>query len=85
MSLRVESQPIDASVPDLNRVVPMSQPPNSPPLRELRGVVERITYQHPDNGYTVARIAPERSDAPLLSHDDRLVPIVGHLARPYPR
>jgi hypothetical protein len=57
----------------------MSQRPASPPLRELRGVVERITYQNPDNGYTVARIAPERSDAPLLSHDDRLVPIVGTL------
>jgi hypothetical protein len=25
------------------------------PHRELRGVVERITYQNPDNGYTVAR------------------------------
>ncbi len=61
----------------------MSQRPERPPLRELRGVVERITYQNPDNGYTVARIAPERSDAPLLSADDRLVPIVGHPARPH--
>jgi hypothetical protein len=30
------------------------------PRRELRGVVERITYQHPETGYTVARLAPER-------------------------
>jgi hypothetical protein len=30
------------------------------PVRELRGVVERITYNNPDNGYTVARLAPER-------------------------
>jgi hypothetical protein len=41
--------------------------------------VERITYQNPDTGYTVARIAPERADAPLLAPDDRLVPIVGTL------
>ncbi len=32
------------------------------PLRELRGVVERITYQNPENGYTVARLAPERPE-----------------------
>ena len=34
-----------------------------PPLREVRGVVERITYQNPDNGYTVARLAPEQTAA----------------------
>jgi hypothetical protein len=28
------------------------------PHRELRGVVERITYQNPENGYTVARLTP---------------------------
>ena len=33
------------------------------PQRELRGVVERITYQNPENGYTVARLAPERTEA----------------------
>ena len=33
------------------------------PTRELRGVVERITYQNPSNGYTVARLAPERGVA----------------------
>ena len=33
------------------------------PRRELRGVVERITYQNPENGYTVARLAPERAEA----------------------
>ena len=32
--------------------------PATRPLRELRGVVERITYQNPENGYTVARLAP---------------------------
>ena len=34
------------------------QPATERPLRELRGVVERITYQNADNGYTVARLAP---------------------------
>ena len=33
------------------------------PLRELRGVVERITYQNAENGFTVARLAPERPEA----------------------
>jgi len=55
-----------------------------PPLRELRGVVERITYQNPDNGYTVARLAPERTaDSPMaagVTDDDRLVTLVGTLA-----
>ena len=34
-----------------------AQQPDTPPRRELRGVVERITYHNPDNGYTVARLA----------------------------
>jgi hypothetical protein len=29
--------------------------------KEPRGVVERITYQNAENGFTVARLAPERS------------------------
>jgi hypothetical protein len=33
------------------------------PLRELRGVAERITYQNPENGFTVARLAPERPES----------------------
>jgi hypothetical protein len=33
------------------------------PLRELRGVVERITYQNAENGFTVARLAAERPEA----------------------
>ena len=54
----------------------------APPLRELRGVVERITYQNPENGYTVARLAPERTsqDARAAREDDRLVTLVGTLA-----
>jgi exodeoxyribonuclease V alpha subunit len=52
-------------------------------LRELRGVVERITYQNPENGYTVARLAPERTTGGGLAAaavgDDRLVTLVGTL------
>jgi exodeoxyribonuclease V alpha subunit len=55
-----------------------------PPLREVRGVVERITYQNPDNGYTVARLAPERTaEGPMaagVTDDDRLMTLVGTLA-----
>ena len=49
------------------------------PRRELRGVVERITYQHPENGYTVARLAPERAAAAPTAVDERLVTLVGTL------
>ena len=51
-------------------------------MRELRGVVERITYQNPDSGYTVARLAPERAsqEAQAARADDRLVTLVGTLA-----
>jgi exodeoxyribonuclease V alpha subunit len=52
------------------------------PQRELRGVVERITYQNPENGYTVARLTPERggAEAEAARGDDRLVTVVGTLA-----
>ncbi len=55
------------------------------PRRELRGVVERITYQNPENGYTVARLAPERAaevggEAEAARGDDRLITLVGTLA-----
>src|SRR5262249_37954888 len=57
------------------------------PLREVRGVVERITFQNPDNGYTVARLAPDRHHAPEREDDeatpargpDELVTLVGTL------
>src|SRR4051794_22046808 len=57
----------------------------APPRRELRGVVERITYQNPENGYTVARLAPERAagaggEVEAARGDDRLVTLVGTLA-----
>ena len=54
----------------------------TPPLRELRGVIERITYQNPENGYTVARLTPERDglEAEATRGDDRLVTVVGTLA-----
>lgn len=37
-----------------------SHPPADPsPAEQLEGAVLRITYQNPDNGYTVAKLAPE--------------------------
>ena len=56
--------------------------PTAASWRELRGVVERITYQNPENGYTVARLAPERAgpEADAARGDDRLVTVVGTLA-----
>jgi exodeoxyribonuclease V alpha subunit len=56
--------------------------PTAASVRELRGVVERITYQNPQNGYTVARLSPERggAEAEAARGDDRLVTVVGTLA-----
>ncbi len=52
--------------------------PTQASLRELRGVVERITFQNAETGFTVARLAPERA-AESVSGDDRLVAVVGTL------
>src|SRR4051812_47005678 len=54
-------------------------PAQDRPLRELRGVVERITYQNAENGFTVARLAPERpeTEAEAARGEDRLVTVVG--------
>ncbi len=51
------------------------------PLRELRGVVERITYHNPENGYTVARLAAEQAglEPEAARHGERLVTLVGTL------
>jgi exodeoxyribonuclease V alpha subunit len=56
------------------------------PWHELRGVVERITYHNPENGYTVARLTPERAglEAEAARGDDRLVTVVGTLAELIP-
>jgi exodeoxyribonuclease V alpha subunit len=64
------------------RSSPTRQPEEAPPRKELRGVVERLTYQNAENGYTVARLAPERpqDEARAAQADDRLVTVVGTLA-----
>jgi len=60
----------------------MPQPPLMPPatsqapLVQLEGVLERITFISPENGYTVARLT-------VPGHRD-VVTIVGHLATPTP-
>ena len=61
-------------------------PPTSAPPRELRGVVERVTYANPENGYAVVRLAPERAgaEAEAARGEDRLVTVVGPLAEVQP-
>src|SRR5437868_10544179 len=62
--------------------VPGEPPPAAArPLRELRGVVERLTFQSAATGFTVAQLAPERAaDATAVQNEDRLVTVVGTLA-----
>src|SRR5712691_1621910 len=54
---------------------------DKPPLREVRGVVERTVFENRDNGYTIARLAPERPDeeVTLASGPDQLITVVGTL------
>ena len=76
---------------------PMQNPSSStqdaqsaPSLKTIAGVVERITYQNEENGYTVARFLPDPTHrAPSASNgrsphsskrgDDHLVTIIGTL------
>ncbi|MFM7172741.1 MAG: helix-hairpin-helix domain-containing protein, partial [Caldilinea sp.] len=44
----------------------------------LRGVVERLTYHNEENGYTVAKVLPERS-GPSLFGAGREVTVVGNM------
>ncbi|MEZ4661130.1 MAG: AAA family ATPase [Caldilineaceae bacterium] len=53
--------------------------PNAPHGPEtLRGVVERITYHNEENGYTVAKLLPERRPRHTFGHE-REVAIVGNM------
>jgi exodeoxyribonuclease V alpha subunit len=45
---------------------------NSPPLEQLQGVVERLTYHAPDSGYTVARFK--------VPKERELITVVGNFA-----
>jgi len=52
-------------------------------IKTLSGVIERITFQNEENGYTVARFLPDRKDgkaAPLNSKgNDNLITLVGNM------
>ncbi len=48
-------------------------------METLRGVVERITYHNEENGYTVAKLAPERRPRHLPDWQ-RKIAIVGNMA-----
>ncbi len=47
-------------------------------IRKISGTIERITYQNPENGYTVARLQPEGSGQ-LPKLDEGLLTVVGTL------
>lgn len=66
-------------VQTMAKPAPYSAGDNPAPLREVRGVVERITYQNPENGFTIARLLPEHDagDEPAPRGEDNLVTIVG--------
>ena len=52
----------------------------APALKTLQGVVERITYQNEENGYTVAKLlADKREQRNHQGNDDVLTTIVGSL------
>lgn len=73
----------EASTPPVTYAQPDGvQPDGRRTLRELRGVVERVTYQNAENGYTVARLVAERAEAEtgVASAEDHLVTVVGTLA-----
>jgi len=51
-------------------------------LETLTGSIERITYYNPENGYTVARLRPDRRRAAIPAHGvnrEGLLTIVGNL------
>ncbi len=57
-------------------------PANAPVLKTLTGVMERITYQNEETGYTVARLLPERArgnEAASDRGDGNLVTVVGNM------
>jgi exodeoxyribonuclease V alpha subunit len=55
-----------------------AQTPTTPPAHKtISGVIERITFQNEDTGYTVARLLPDRRDD--RAQRDGLVTIVGSL------
>ena len=65
-----------SEMPD--RPSPTREPSTQLPLPrcELRGVVERVTYQIPETGYIVARVAPKRAEAGSGTREERLLALV---------
>lgn len=58
------------------------QPDAGPVLKTLTGVMERITYQNEETGYTVARLLPEHrrgNEASSNRDDGNLVTVVGNM------
>ena len=70
MPLWPGSPAIATSPPPVVRSGDSGQRPDAPPASQLEGVIERITYQSEESGYTVARVVNNR---------DRLLTVVGNL------
>jgi exodeoxyribonuclease V alpha subunit len=51
--------------------------PGAPPLEQLAGSVRRVTFQNPENGYAVIRLAPEGDVAAWRLQPDGLLTLVG--------
>jgi exodeoxyribonuclease V alpha subunit len=56
---------------------PTPDRPAAPPLEQLTGVVERVTFQNPENGYAVIRLRPGGDVPPGRLQSDGLVTLVG--------
>lgn len=52
-------------------------PDSSSMLETVKGVVERITFHNDENGYTVAKLLPERSKTPITILGNFTNPVVG--------
>ena len=48
-------------------------------MDKLRGVIERITYHNEENGYTVAKLTPERRQTDRFDARSREITFVGNL------
>ena len=51
--------------------------PDAQTLETVKGVVERITFHNDENGYTVAKLLPERAKTPITILGNFTNPVVG--------
>jgi len=51
--------------------------PDAQTMESVRGVIERITFHNDENGYTVAKLLPERAKTPITILGNFTNPVVG--------